>query len=104
MKQSSQQRVAASEKFQESQKDIDKYVARKERKTISLNEETLRKERDDQKKEKDEEKKDGEEDEDDLAGGSRNGPIFRENHYNNEVLHISLDYIQLFKGARTVQK
>ena len=41
----SRKRVAASSDFQKIEKDIEKYLARKQRKTVSLNEEDLRKER-----------------------------------------------------------
>ena len=32
------------------------------------------------------------------------GPIFPDNFYNNEVLHIAVDYVDLLKGTRTAGK
>ena len=103
--QSSAQRVNADEKFIDTLKDIERYVARKKRKTISLNEEVLKQERADDKKDKEEDKKKKEE-EKKKTDEHGNGPIFPEGSYNNEVLRIALEYAKLLEqeGLRTENK
>jgi len=95
----SQQRVAADEKFKEIEGDISKYLERKNRKKISLNETKLKAERDAERKKDKEEKDDEEED----ASGEE-GPIFPESAYNDELLNIAVDYVEALRGAATAQR
>ncbi|MEX0728742.1 MAG: carboxy terminal-processing peptidase [Planctomycetaceae bacterium] len=94
----SQKRIAGNEEFQKLQKDIEKYLTRKNRKSITLNEAVLRQERD---SDKTEDEKTLEEEEEKLT---KDGPIFPKGHYNDEVLNISVDYISLLKGLDTAAK
>lgn len=98
MKDASQKRVAADPKFQMREKDIERYLARKSRKTVSLNEETLTKERDEDKAARDVEKEEEErETKTDL-------PVFAKTEYNDEILHIAFDYASLLKAAKTAAR
>jgi carboxyl-terminal processing protease len=99
LKDSSSRRVAADPKFADIQKDIDRYVERKNRKTVPLNEEKLRQERDADKAAEDVAK---EEEEKDTKG--TDGPIFPDTEYNKEVLHIAADYVQLLRQAKTAAR
>ncbi|GDY09983.1 tail-specific protease [Planctomycetia bacterium] len=98
----SERRVNADPKFQEIKKDIERYLDRKNRKTISLNESILKAERNQDKKEQDET------DKDDPATRGSDAPIFPDDSangaYNNEVLQISLDYATLLKNPQAAQK
>lgn len=89
----SKARVAQEEEFQKTMSDIQKVIERKNRKTISLNEEVLRKEREDTDSDKDDEKKDDEKKED--------PPIYPDTSYNDEVLNITMDYVELLKSIKT---
>lgn len=81
----SKKRVDTDKEFQEVEKDIVKYVERKKRKTVTLNEDSLRQERlEEEKKAKNKIEEDAEVVE---------GPIFPDNDYNNEVLAITADYV-----------
>ncbi len=93
----SQRRVGADPKFQEIQKDIARYLERKNRKSISLNEAVLKAERSQSKKEEAEADK-----EDPSSRGD--APIFAEEAYNNEVLQISLDYATMLRNPQAAQK
>ena len=94
----SQRRVTADPKFQEIQKDIERYLDRKNRKTISLNEAVLKAERHQDKKEQDET------DKDDPSSRGSDAPIFPVDAYNDEVLQISLDYEFLLRNPQAAQK
>ena len=96
LKANSQQRVAAEPKFQQTLKDIDRYLARKNRKSVSLNEETLRAERDDDKAAKEVEK---EEEEHETKADT--APVFAKTEYNDELLHVASDYVSLLKAQKT---
>ena len=96
---SSQSRIAESTDFQKLQKSIARLVSRKNRSTISLNEELRRKELKEEKRDEREQKQD-----DAAQVDDENAPIFPENYYNDEVLQITLDYLQLLKGFKTVGK
>lgn len=89
-------RVAANADFQKTERDIEKYLARKQRKSVSLDEEDLRKER----VEEEQKDKDKAETNDDYA----EGPVFPDNSYNNEVLAITLDYLSLLREPKTAKK
>jgi len=91
---SSKRRVGADEEFQKIQKDIKEYLDRKNRKTVTLNEEKLRKEREDDKK-KEEKEEDEEEDE---------GPVLPETAYNDELLNIAIDYAELLGTRKTAKR
>jgi carboxyl-terminal processing protease len=93
LKDNSERRVAADPKFQQVEKDIERYLARKNRKTVSLNEETLRKERDEDKAAKDAQKE-----EEDHENKSDKAPIFAKTDYNAELLAITSDYALLLKA------
>ena len=94
----SDKRVSVDEKFTEIKKDIARYVDRKNRKSISLNESVLRSERHQDKKEQ------AETDKDDPSARGNDAPIFPDETYNNEVLQISLDYATLLKNPQAAQK
>ncbi len=94
----SQRRVTADTKFQDIQKDIERYVVRKSRKSISLNESVLKAERSQNKKEQ------TEADIEDPSTRGSDTPIFADETYNNEVLQISLDYATLLRNPQAAQK
>ena len=91
---SSGERVSASEDFKEIQADIQKYLDRKKRKTVSLNEAKLRKEREDDKK------KDDDKDKDD----DKEGPVLPVTAYNDELLNIAVDYAELVGSRKTAKR
>ena len=95
----SQKRVAANDDFKKLEGDIAKYVDRKNRKTISLNESKLKAERDADRS-ADDKKKDDEEEESEPE----EGPIFPESAYNDELLNIAVDYVETLRGAATAQR
>lgn len=94
----SKRRVTADPKFAEIQKDIDRYLQRKNRKNISLNESVLRAERSQDKKEQ------AEADKEDPTTRGGDAPIFPVDAYNNEVLQISLDYATMLKNPQAAQR
>ena len=94
----SDRRVNADSKFQEIKKDIERYMDRKNRKTISLNESVLKAERHQDRKEQDET------DKDDPSVRGSDAPIFPDDAYNNEVLQISLDYETLLRNPQAAKK
>ncbi len=98
LKEASQKRVAVDPKFQQVAKDIERYLARKNRKTVSLNEEAMKRERDDDKAAKEVEK---EEEENETKSDK---PVFAKSEYNNEVLQIALDYFSQLKAAKTAAR
>lgn len=101
LQKSSERRVAAEPKFKETLKEIDKYLARKNRKTASLNEAELRREREEEQVA---EKKKKEELEDTAPPAEDgDGPLFPDSHYNDEVLRIAVDYASLLKELRTAK-
>lgn len=98
LKKQSQGRIAGDEEFAEIQEDIQSYLERKNRKSIPLNAEKLRAERDKDKEDMASDDEDsGDEDEDD-------GPVLPETAYNDEVLNIAVDYVELLRGATTAQR
>ena len=96
LRQKSAQRVAQDAEFQKLNKQIVKFLERKEDKTISLNEEVRREEQEEVKQQSEVEEKIAEEE----ATGA-NKPIFPENFYNDEVLQITADYLEQLNGAKT---
>ena len=91
---SSKKRIGEDEEFKEIQKDVKEYLDRKNRKTVTLNEEKLRKEREDDKKKDDED-----EDKDDEEG-----PVLPVTAYNDELLNIAIDYAELLGTRKTAQR
>ncbi len=90
----SQARVATDAEFQKLNKEIAVFDERKSRKQISLNLETRKKERiQDKLEEKKAEEVTSEE--------TTDGPIFASGYYNNEVLRIALDYVQVLHSMAT---
>ena len=78
------------------QGDIQKYLSRKQRKSISLNEQELRKER------VEEEQKTREKAE--SSDDSGDEPVFADNAYNKELLSITLDYLRGLGERKTARK
>lgn len=105
LQQRSKKRVAADPEFQKNEKEIERYVSRKNRKTITLNESKLRAEREEDKSDEDKKKEDEEKDKDkdDPNKEKEEGPVFPESFYNDEILSISLDYIDLLNGRKTAK-
>jgi carboxyl-terminal processing protease len=93
----SQARVATDAEFQKLNKEMATFDERKSRKQISLNLEARKKER---IQDKLEEKKADEITSEDPA----DGPIFAAGYYNNEVLRIGIDYLQLVHSMATAGK
>ena len=94
----SDRRVNADAKFQEIKKDIERYMDRKNRKSISLNESVLKAERNQDRKEQ------NETDKDDPSVRGSDAPIFEPDAYNDEVLQISLDYETLLRNPQAAAK
>lgn len=92
----SKDRVQASKEFADIKENIGKYLNRKKRKSISLNEEELKQER------LEEEEKTKKEADDQAEKGD--GPIFPNEAYNNELLAITLDYVSALNGSLTAKK
>lgn len=93
-------RISADEDFQTLAKNIAKFKERKSRKTVSLNESVLAAELAEAKAEAEEAEKEIEE----QTGTAKKDEIFGENYYNDEVLGITLDYLDLVKQQRTVAR
>jgi len=103
--QQSQARVAQSADFQKLQRIVDRFVARKNRDTVPLNEAELRRDREE-----------GDTDdkavnaltetlqEDEPTPADPEKPIFAKGAYNDEVLNIALDYVQMLSGRTTVKR
>ncbi|QDT26010.1 carboxy terminal-processing peptidase [Gimesia panareensis] len=102
LKQASTKRVVADKDFKETQEEIDKYLKKKNQKTISLVEATRRKEmsNDKDKEEKEKKKKEEEEKKDSAADKD----IFKKDFYNDEILNITVDYMNVLKNMNTVQR
>jgi carboxyl-terminal processing protease len=97
----SQTRVTANEDFQKLQRVIDRAVERKSRDTITLNEAELRKEREQDEKTEEVEKEVTEDGQ--PPAPDHNKPIFAKGPYNDEVLNITLDYLQLLNNRVTAK-
>jgi len=96
LKKASETRLNSNEHFQKLKASIDRYLARKNRKQIPLQESVLRAERDAEKDLKDEQ----EELEDQLDAEDP----FPKIPYNEEVVRISLDYAKALADRKTVGK
>lgn len=99
----SEARTENDEYFQRVKRSIARYLERKTKTNISLNEATVRLER-----EKDEKASKEEKTEEELlkeeTDPNAEGPIFPESHYNDEALNIALDYVAALRGNLTVAK
>ena len=93
----SEARVTASEHFQKEKKAIERYLARKEDPSVTLNREKFLAEVEELNTEKDQEKVF-----DEIQAKERK--IFPETPYNEEVLAIAVDYLQLLNEQRLAQK
>ncbi|MEZ6055222.1 MAG: carboxy terminal-processing peptidase [Planctomycetaceae bacterium] len=101
VKQRSQQRVAASKDFTTMQNVIARYLEKKNRKVVSLNETKLKAERElDKAVQKMGGELDPEKEAEKELEAEQNGtkPVFPDNYYNSELLNISLDYLQDLKA------
>ena len=97
LRQQSAERIAKSEKFRELSKDIDRFIEKKEEKTVSLNKAERTAELLEARQQSDIEEKLAEE-----ATGGADRPVFPESFYNKEVLQITADYVEALQGPRTV--
>lgn len=104
LQQSSQQRIAANPEFQKLEKEIHSLMERKNRKTISLNLETRRKELQEVKPTKTGAVETKKPEEEPGEESTAEGPIFPDNAYNNEILAVAADYVGLVKGLKTAKK
>ncbi|MCH2200572.1 MAG: carboxy terminal-processing peptidase [Fuerstiella sp.] len=98
----SEARVKTDKEFTRLNRAIARYEERKKRKTISLNEETLRHEEEAIKREQEEQeemirKASGVSDEDTRD-------IFKDDFYNRELMQITLDYLEMRNTLRTVNR
>ena len=100
LQKSSEGRMTANEDFKKVEQGIQRFIERKSRKEISLQESVLRAERETDKAIADEEKKQTGEDEE----KKKTEEIFPKNYYNDELLNVSLDYITGLKAQATVLK
>ena len=86
----SKSRRQDSEDFKKLERRIKSYQDQKAKKYVTLNEEKFFKEREELDANKEEEKEIKEQ-----AGGDR--PVFRRNYYNDEILDVTLDYLNLLR-------
>lgn len=102
LQKTSQERVTKDEEFQKVQAQIQRLLERKSRKTISLHEETLAAERKEDQSSSDDPL--AEELEAELESKKdKNKELFPKSYYNNEVLQIATDYVNLLKQGSVVQ-
>ncbi len=97
LQKNSETRVSQDKDFQRVERAVSRYLERKTRTKISLNADTVRKEREEDEKANKADKIDEEEKDPDA-----DDPIFPENFYNNEALNIALDYVAALNGNLTV--
>ncbi len=95
----SEARIAADSDFQKVQSNIARYVERKNRKTISLNEQVLRQEEEELEREQKEE----EETMKKASGTDDEKNIFVEDFYNKELVNITVDYADALSGQQTAR-
>ncbi|MCA9026831.1 MAG: carboxy terminal-processing peptidase [Planctomycetaceae bacterium] len=112
LRKSSADRVAHNEEFGKVQEAIRRYLERKNRKSISLNEDVLREERevDDRlAKAINDRSATGDavpidETPSEEPDGAKEKKLFAENFYTDEVLDITLDYVDALNQMKTVQR
>jgi carboxyl-terminal processing protease len=95
----SKARVSKDSEFADLATDIIRVIARQDRKTISLNEAVLRKEREESKRDSEEDEEKEKEDKEEKK--KEDPPVFPDTFYNDEVLNITLDYVGLLKSVKT---
>lgn len=95
LRQSSKTRVMSDKEFQNLIHDINTYEAKKNRKTVSLNEDVRRKELEDEKVKEELAEKVKEADEEEKE------ELFPKSFYNDELLRIATDYVEALKGVST---
>lgn len=100
LSQQSASRVLDDKDFQKVAQNVERYTERKNRKTISLNEQTLRTEEEELKREREEE----EETMKKASGNDDEKDIFADNFYNRELVNISIDYAEIVEAQRTAGK
>ncbi|MGB0738895.1 MAG: carboxy terminal-processing peptidase, partial [Planctomycetaceae bacterium] len=91
----SRERVGKNDEFVRVEELSQRYLERRDEKTISLNEATLRAEEEALKQEKKEE-----EEAIQQANGSADKDIFPEDFYNRELVNISADYLSVLESLR----
>ncbi|MCA9013265.1 MAG: carboxy terminal-processing peptidase, partial [Planctomycetaceae bacterium] len=91
-------RLALDKDFNQVNRLIEKYLERKNDKTISLNESVLRAEEEELKQEKKEEEEAVKQ-----ANGGDKKDIFPEDFYNKELVNISIDYLELLRSLQTAK-
>ena len=94
--QRSKARLSTDEDFQKLTKNIARYVERKNRKTISLNESVLRAEEEEIERERKEEEEIAKQ----ASGADSDEDIFPVNFYNRELVNVTLDYSDLLNGRQ----
>ncbi|MCH9653977.1 MAG: carboxy terminal-processing peptidase [Planctomycetes bacterium] len=107
LKESSSKRVVTDKDFKEKLAEIDQYLKKKDQKTISLVEAVRRKEMiDDKAKEKAEKLKEEKkkEEEEKKKDPKAEKDIFKKDYYNDEILNITVDYMNVLKNMTTVQR
>ncbi len=114
LREASRKRVDADEDFDNVKKRIRRYLERKNRKTVSLNEKVLQEELDldkalaDAMDEGDDtvvhEKSSQEGQTDGAKDEKAEDEVFAQNYYNDEVLQIALDYVDALNQLKTVQR
>ncbi len=101
LQKASEARVAKTPDFQKLNRSIERYLAKKDRTLLPLNEAEARKERaDDEVAKKETEDIEAAETKTPKAGE----PIFPKRFYEDEVLNIALDYVSLLNGSVTSTK
>lgn len=96
LRERSRRRVSQNTDFQKVEKEIGLFLARKQRKNVPLNEVELRKERIEDEQKVTENL--------DSNGDMADAPIFPDNDYNNEVLSITVDYLNQLRDMKTAKK
>jgi carboxyl-terminal processing protease len=84
------ERVQRSEDFAKMQRTIERYLEQKAKKEVTLNETKFLAQRKEIDAEREEEKKFEE-----AAEGNKNGEVVKRDYYFNEVLAVTVDYLQL---------
>jgi carboxyl-terminal processing protease len=93
LQRASAKRIAESKDFEKILKRIELYVAQKEEKTVSLNEETFRTRMDQFEEETDE----AEEELTDEEKKAKRTAVYFESPYNEEVLNVAIDYVNALR-------
>jgi carboxyl-terminal processing protease len=91
-------RLTQDKDFTQVNRLIEKFLERKNDKTISLNESVLRAEEEELKQEKKEEEEAVKQ-----ANGGDTKDIFPEDFYNKELVNISIDYLELLRSLQTAK-